>query len=52
MGARMSWGQLLSGQTQVPRGAEPEEFEKYPMNDLEKDYKAIISSRRNLKNIR
>ena len=44
MGARMNWGQLLSGQTQVPRGTEPEEFEKYPMNDLEKDYKAIISS--------
>lgn len=28
----------------LPREEQPEEFEKYPMNDLEKDYKAIISS--------
>ena len=41
---RMKWEQLLSDTTQVERESEPEEFAKYPMNDLEKDYKAIISS--------
>ena len=44
MGNRMKWDQLLSDTTQVERESEPEEFAKYPMNDLEKDYKAIISS--------
>lgn len=41
---RMKWENLLSADTQVPREAEPEDFKKYPMDDLEKDYKAIISS--------
>ena len=44
METRMNWKQLLSAETQVPREIEPEEFAKYPMDDLEKDYKAIISS--------
>lgn len=44
MESRMKWEQLLSDTTQVERESEPEEFAKYPMNDLEKDYKAIISS--------
>lgn len=44
MDKRMNWEQLLSAETQVPREAEPEEFAKYPIDDLEKDYKAIISS--------
>lgn len=35
---------LLSSQTQVSREKEPTEFSKYPISDLEKDYKAIISS--------
>ncbi|HCI27364.1 MAG TPA: deoxyguanosinetriphosphate triphosphohydrolase [Roseburia sp.] len=40
----MNWEQLLSTETQVKREVEPEDFAKYPMDDLEKDYKAIISS--------
>ena len=44
MEMRMSWEQLLSTETQVKREVEPEDFAKYPMDDLEKDYKAIISS--------
>lgn len=41
---KMNWEQLLSDTTQVEREPEPDDFAKYPMNDLEKDYKAIISS--------
>lgn len=41
---KMSWEKLLSNTTQVPRESEPNEFAKYPMSGLEKDYKAIISS--------
>lgn len=44
MEIRMNWEQLLSTETQVKREVEPEDFSKYPMDDLEKDYKAIISS--------
>ena len=44
MEIRMNWEQLLSTETQVKRDVEPEDFAKYPMDDLEKDYKAIISS--------
>lgn len=44
MERRMRWEQLLSAETQVLREKEPEEFAKYPIDDLEKDYKAIISS--------
>lgn len=40
----MEWEKLLPLETQVPREAEPEYFAQYPINDLEKDYKAIISS--------
>ncbi len=40
----MDWKKLLSLQTQVKREKEPEYFNKYPISDLEKDYKAIISS--------
>lgn len=41
---KMNWEKLLSNTTRVPRGSEPNEFAKYPMSGLEKDYKAIISS--------
>ena len=44
MEIRMNWEQLLSTETQGKREVEPEDFAKYPMDDLEKDYKAIISS--------
>lgn len=40
----MNWKKLLSSQTQVEREKEPEYFSKYPISDLEKDYKAIVSS--------
>jgi dGTPase len=40
----MNWNELLSLGTQVEREKEPETFEKYPISDLEKDYKSIISS--------
>ena len=40
----MDWKKLLSSQTQVEREKEPDYFNKYPISDLEKDYKAIISS--------
>lgn len=40
----MEWKTLLSSQTQVTREKGPEEFSKYPISDLEKDYKAIVSS--------
>lgn len=40
----MNWNELLSLETQVEREKEPETFEKYPISDLEKDYKSIISS--------
>lgn len=40
----MNWQKLLSSQTQVDREKEPNEFSKYPISDLEKDYKAIVSS--------
>ncbi len=44
MNNRMKWENLLSADTQMPRETEPKDFHKYPMDDLEKDYKAIISS--------
>lgn len=40
----MEWKTLLSLQTQVTREAVPEDFKKYPISDLEKDYNAIVSS--------
>ncbi len=40
----MEWRKLLSLQTQVSREEEPGDFKKYPISDLEKDYKAIVSS--------
>lgn len=40
----MDWEKLLSSQTQVEKEKKPEYFSKYPISDLEKDYKAIISS--------
>ncbi|MCM1189930.1 MAG: deoxyguanosinetriphosphate triphosphohydrolase [bacterium] len=40
----MDWKTLLSSQTQVKREEEPKDFGKYPISDLEKDYKAIVSS--------
>ncbi len=40
----MEWTKLLSLETQVEREKEPAVFGRYPINDLEKDYKAIISS--------
>lgn len=40
----MEWKKLLSLETQKEREPEPEVFSKYPVNNLEKDYQAIISS--------
>lgn len=40
----MNWDLLLSSKTQVEREAEPDEFKDYSISDLEKDYKAIVSS--------
>lgn len=40
----MEWSKLLSIETQVEREKEPDIFKKYPISDLEKDYKSIISS--------
>lgn len=40
----MEWKKLLSIETQVEREEEPEVFKKYPVGDLEKDYKSIITS--------
>jgi dGTPase len=40
----MEWKNLLSLETQIEKEAEPSEFKDYPINELEKDYKAIISS--------
>ncbi|SHL64543.1 dGTPase [Anaerocolumna jejuensis DSM 15929] len=40
----MEWNKLLALNTQVVREEEPRDFEKYPISDLETDYKAIISS--------
>lgn len=40
----MEWDKLLALNTQVDREEEPRDFEKYPISDLEKDYKSIISS--------
>lgn len=44
MKTKMNWEQLLSTETQMPRESRPKEFEKYPIGDLEVDYKVIISS--------
>lgn len=40
----MEWKNLLSVRTQANRDEEPKEWSNYPINDLEKDYKSIISS--------
>ncbi len=40
----MEWDKLLALNMQVEREEEPRDFEKYPISDLEKDYKSIISS--------
>lgn len=40
----MKWEKLLSLNTQIEREEEPKEFDRYPINNLEKDYKSIISS--------
>ena len=40
----MDWKILLSSKTQVEREEAPGEFSKYPISNLEKDYKAIVSS--------
>lgn len=43
-GIIMEWKKLLSNETLAPREEQPSYFAKYPIDDLEKDYKAIISS--------
>lgn len=43
-GIIMEWEKLLSNETLALREEQPSYFAKYPMEDLEKDYKAIISS--------
>lgn len=40
----MNWEELLSLKRQVDKEPEPEDFGKYPISELEKDYQAIISS--------
>lgn len=40
----MEWEKLLSLSRQAEKEQEPEDFSKYPINELEKDYQAIISS--------
>lgn len=40
----MDWEKLLSSETLAQREVQPSYFDKYPIEDLEKDYKAIISS--------
>ena len=40
----MEWTNLLSLETQAKREEEPNDFGKYPISDLEKDYQSIISS--------
>lgn len=40
----MEWEKLLSNETLALREEQSTYFDKYPMEDLEKDYKAIISS--------
>lgn len=40
----MEWKKLLSLERQVEKDPEPEEFKKYPISEVEKDYQAIISS--------
>lgn len=40
----MEWERLLSVERIVAKESMPNEFDKYPINELEKDYQAIISS--------
>lgn len=40
----MNWEELLSLKRQVEKEAEPDDFGKYPISELEKDYQSIISS--------
>ncbi len=44
MGKSMEWTKLLSLDTQIEKEEESDEFKDYPISELEKDYKAIISS--------
>ena len=40
----MEWKSLLSLERQVEKEKEPPQFERYPIDEVEKDYQAIISS--------
>lgn len=40
----MEWKNLLSLERQVGKEKEPLQFERYPIDEVEKDYQAIISS--------
>ena len=40
----MEWKNLLSLERQVEKEKEPSEFEKYSIEEFEKDYLAIVSS--------
>lgn len=40
----MEWKSLLSLEKQVEKEKEPLQFERYPIDEVEKDYQAIISS--------
>lgn len=42
MEMRMNWEQLLSTETQVKREVEPEDFAKYPMDDLRRITKQLF----------
>lgn len=40
----MEWKNLLSLERQVAKEKEPPQFDRYPIDEVEKDYQAIISS--------
>lgn len=40
----MEWKKLLSLERQVAKEKEPSQFDRYPIDEVEKDYQAIISS--------
>lgn len=40
----MQWKELLSTKTSVKKEKEPKEWDKYPIDDFEKDYNSIILS--------
>lgn len=39
----MEWKNIMSLKHLVERKKDPDEFDKYPISELEKDYQAIIT---------